>query len=213
MGVAPDNCIIVIDSGRQCYRLLKIQMNGKLISAAILADKLKFQSPNALAIHPCGKVFVVDSDAHSIHVFNADLTLCRAFGGKGEAHGYFDQPHSIAFDSAGSAYVSDSMNNRIQKFSASEEGSLQFDAVFGSNERLEPSYLKRPTALCISCYGTIFVTDEHNRIAAFDTQGCCLGEVQYSKISLTKPCAMVIGKDESHLSVLDSYVEALYIIQ
>ena len=214
VGVTPDNCIIVVDSGRQCYRLLKIKMNGKLISTAILADKLKFQSPNALAIHPCGEVFVIDSDAHSIYVFNADLTLCRTFGGKGKAHGYFDQPHSIAFDSAGSAYVSDSMNDRIQKFSAaSEEGLLQFDAVFGSNERLEPSYLKRPTALCISCYDTIFVTDDNNRIAAFDTQGCFLGEVHYSKISLTNPCAMVIGKDESHLSVLDSYVEALYIIQ
>ena len=109
-------------------------------------------------------------------------------------------------------YVSDSMNNRIQKFSASE-GVLQFDAVFGSENRSKPSYFKRPTALCISCYDMIFVTDEHNRIAAFDTQGCFLGEVHYSKISLTHPCAMVIGKDESHLSVLDSYVEALYIIQ
>ena len=214
VGVTPDNCIIVVDSGKQCYRLLKIQMNGKLISTASLADKLKFQSPNALAIHPSGEIFVVDSDAHSIYVFNADLTLCRNFGEKGKAHGYFDQPHSIAFDSAGSAYVSDSMNDRIQKFSTSEEGSLhQFDAVFGSGIRSEPSYLKRPTALCISCYDTIFVTDEHSRIAAFDTQGCFLGEVRYSKISLTNPCAMVIGKDESHLSVLDSYVEALYIIQ
>ena len=213
VGVTPDNCLIVVDSGRQCYRLLKIQMNGKLISTASLADKLKFQSPNALAIHPCGEIFVVDSDAHSIYVFNADLTLSRTFGGKGKTHGYFDQPHSIAFDSAGSAYVSDSMNNHIQKFSASEEGLLQFDAVIGSGNRSEPSFLKRPTALCISCYDTIFVTDEHNRIAAFDTQGCFLGEVHYSKISLTNPCAMVIGKDESHLSVLDSYVEALYIIQ
>ena len=210
VGVAPDNCLIVIDSGRQCHRLLKIQMNGKLISTASLPDKLKFQSPNAL---PCGEVFVVDSDAHLIY---ADLTLSRTFGRKGKAHGFFDQPHSIAFDSAGSVYISDSMNNRIQKFSASEEGSLQFDAVFGSRNWSGPSHLKRSTALCIRCYDTIFVTDEHNRIAAFDTQGCFLGEVHYSKTSLKNPCAMVIGKYESHLSrlsVLDSYVEALYIIQ
>ena len=130
VGVAPDNCIIVVDSGRQLLSSsLKIQMNGKLISTA---DGLKFQYPNALAIHPCGEVFVVDSDAHSIYIFTADLTLCRTFGGKGKAHGYFDQPHSIAFDSAGSAYVSDSMNDRIQKFSTSEEGLLQFEAVFRS---------------------------------------------------------------------------------
>ena len=66
VGLTPDNCLIVIDSGKQCYRLLKIKMNGKLISTA---DGLKFQSPNALAIHPCGEVFVVDSDADSIYVF------------------------------------------------------------------------------------------------------------------------------------------------
>ena len=210
VGVTSDNCLIVVDSGRQCYRLLKIQMNGKLI---LTADELEFLSPNALAIHPCGEVFVVDSDAHSIYVFTADLTLCRTFGGKGTAHGYFDQPHSIAFDSAGSAYVSDSMNDRIQKFSASEEGLLQFEAVFGSGNRSESSYLKRPTALCISIYDTIFVTDEHNRIAAFDTQGCFLGGVHYSKLSVTNPCAMVIGGNESYLTVVDKDAEVRYVIQ
>ena len=214
VGVTPDNCIIVIDSGKQCYRLHKIQIDGKLIATANLTntcnDTLQLQSPNALAVHPCGEIYVVDSDSHSIFVFNANLTFCRLFGGKGKARGYFDQPHSVAFDSAGNAYVSDSMNHRIQKFSTS--GLLQVDA-FGSGNGTALSHLTRPTALCISSYDTIFVTDEHKRIAAFDARGFFLGEVRYSKISLTNPCAMVVGKDESYLSVLDSYVEALYIIQ
>ena len=214
VGVTPDNCIIVIDSGKQSYRLHKIQMDGKLIATANLTstytDTLQLQSPNSLAVHPCGEIFVVDSDAHSVFVFNTNLTFCRIFGGKGKARGYFDQPYSVVFDSAGNAYVSDSMNHRIQKFSISEGVD-----VFGNGNDTDPSHLTRPTALCISCYDTIFVTDEHKkRIAAFDTRGCFLGEVRYSKISLTNPCAMVVGKNESYLCVLASnYAKALYLIQ
>ena len=32
VGVTHDNCIIVVDSGKQCYRLLKIKMDGNLIA-------------------------------------------------------------------------------------------------------------------------------------------------------------------------------------
>lgn len=213
VGVTPDNCIIVVDSGKQCYRLIKIKMDGKLIVMTNLINKdtLQLQSPSALAVHPSGKIFIVDSNAHSIFIYNANLTFCHIFGGKGKVCGFFNQPHTIAFDSTGNAYISDSVNNRIQKFSTSEEGLLQVD-VFGSGYGSELSHLTRPTALCISCYDTIFVTDEHKRIAAFDTKGRFLGEVRYSKISLTNPRAIVVGQNETHLSVLDSYVEALYII-
>ena len=209
VGVTPDNCIIVVDSGKQCYRLIKIKMDGKLIATAQLADRLQLLSPNALAVHVSGEIFIVDSVAHSILVLTSNLNFCRTFGGKGKAHGCFDQPHSIAFDSAGSAYVSDSMNDRIQKFSAS--GLLQVDASFAIRNGSE---LKRPTALCISSYDTLFVTDERHCIAVFDTQGCFLGEIRHSEaLSPMNPCAMVVGKDESYLSVLDSSTETLIIVK
>ena len=214
VGMTPDNYIMVVDSGKQCYRLLKVKMDGKSIATAHLADNCKMQLlyPNALAVHPSGEIFIVDSDAHSILVLTSNLNSFRTFGGKGKAHGYFDQPHSIAFDSAGSAYVSDSMNDRIQKFSAS--GMLQVDASFVIRNGSEISQLKRPTALCISSYDTLFVTDEHHRIAVFDTQGCFLGEIRYSEaLSPMNPCAMVVGKDESYLSVLDSSTETLFIVK
>ena len=212
VGVTPDNCLIVVDSGKQCYRLIKIQMDGKLIATAQLAEKLQLLSPDALAVHPSGEIFIVDSDAHSILVLTSNLNFCRTFGGKGKAHGYFDQPHSIAFDSAGSAYVSDSMNDRIQKFSAS--GLLQVDASFASRNGSELSQLKRPSALCISSYDTLFVTDEHHRIAVFDTRGYFFGEIRHSEaLSPMNPCAMVVSKDESYLSVLDSSAETLFIVK
>ena len=185
-----------------------------MIATARLADKLQILSPDALAVHPSGEIFIVDSVAHSILVLTSNLNFCRTFGGKGKAHGYFDQPHSIAFDSAGSAYVSDSMNGRIQKFSTS--GMLQVDASFVIGNGSELSQLKRPTALCISSYDTLFVTDENHRIAVFDTQGCFLGEIRHCEalsISQMKTCAMVVGNDESYLSVLDSSTETLFIIK
>ena len=210
VGVTPDNCIVVIDTDKQLFRLFKVKMDGKLVATANLAAlPHQFQSPNALAVHPCGKIFVVDSGAHSVSIFNADLTFSRFIGRKGQARGFFDQPHSVAFDSMGHVYISDSENNRIQKFVMN--GELFKVDVFGHGNGTEVSHLKQPTALSISSYDTVFVFDEHKRIAAFDTQGCFLGEVLCNKIvTLTKPSAMVINKDESYLCVLD---KACYVMQ
>ena len=236
VGVTPDNCLIVVDSGKQCYRLLKIKMDGKLIAHDLIKDKLL--SPNALAVHPCGKIFVVDSGAHSVTVFNKDLTFCNSIGSYGKAgsvldrldkdtlcqgsdlvndfellgrncRGFFDQPHSVAFDSKGHIYISDSGNNRIQKL-AMEGGNFKVD-VFVHKNGSELKHFTQPTALCISCYDTVFVlVNEPARIAAFDTQGHCLVEVSLDTISVTKPYAMVTGREESYLCVLD---EACYVIQ
>ena len=237
VGVTSDNCIIVVDSGKQCYRLVKIKMDGKLVAHDLIKDKLL--SPNALAVHPCGKIFVVDSSAHSVTVFNKDLTFCNSIGSYGKAGSVldrldidthcqgsdlvkdfdllgrncrgsvFDQPHSVAFDSKGHIYISDSGNNRIQKLTM-EGGNFKVD-VFVHKNGSELNHFTQPTALCISCYDTVFVlANEPARIAAFDTQGHCLVEVSLGTISVTKPYAMVTGREESYLCVLD---EACYVIQ
>ena len=131
-----------------------------------------FQSLNSINEHPNEQVFVVNSASHCIHVFNADLSYLQSFGGKGDTPGQFNQPHSLAFDSSGNGYVSDSMNHRIQKFTM--EGDML--KIFGIGDGSEASHLTRPTALCISLYNAIYVADEHRRIVAFDVQGDLLGE-------------------------------------
>ena len=48
----------------------------------------------------------------------SDYTLLRIWGTKGSENGQFNIPHSLAFDRFGNAYVSDTNNQRIQKFTA-----------------------------------------------------------------------------------------------
>ena len=212
MGITHDNHIVVIDSGKhQRIQLYKVQLDGKIMNISTIPSKdmVNFQSPNSITEHPNGQVFVVDSVSHLIHVFSADLSEFHSFGGKGTAPGQFNQPHSLVFDSSGNGYVSDSMNHRIQKIT------LDCDLlnIFGKGDGSEAGHLTQPTALCISSYDTIFVADECKRIAVFDVQGNLLGEVRYDKISLRNPCAMAVHKNESYICVIDSCVDALYVIQ
>ena len=212
VGVTHDNHIVVIDSGKhQRIQLHKLQLDGKIVSMSTITSKdvLNFQSPNSITEHPNGQVFVVDSASHCIHVFNADLSEFRSFGGKGDAPGQFNQPHSLAFDSSENGYVSDSMNHRIHKFTM--DGNLL--KIFGKGDGSKASHLTQPTALCISSYDTIFVADKRRRVAVFDVQGELLGEVRYDGISLRNPCAMAVHKNESYICVIDSCADALYVIQ
>ena len=62
---------------------------------------------NSIIEHPNGQLFAMNSASHCIHVFNADLSYLHSFGGKGDTQGQFNQPHSLAFDSSGNGYVSD----------------------------------------------------------------------------------------------------------
>ena len=210
MGVTHDNHIVVIQP-HQRIQLYKLQLDGKIVSTSTITSKdvSNFQSPNSITEHPNGQVFVVDSASHCIHVFNADLSKFRSFGGKGAAPGQFNRPHSLAFDSSGNGYVSDSMNHRIQKFTM--DGDLL--NIFGKGDGSETSHLTQPRALCISSYDAIFVADKRRCIAVFDVQGNLLGEVRYDKISLRNPCAMAVHKNESYMCVIDSCVDALYVIQ
>ena len=210
VGVTHDNHIVVIGSGKH-IQVDKLQFDGKIVNTSTITSKdvSKFQSLNCISEHPMGQVFVVDSASHCIHAFNADLSYFRSFGGKGNAPGQFNLPHSLAFDSSGYGYVSDSMNHRIQKFTMN--GDLL--KIFGKGDGSKASHLTQPTALCTSSYDTIFVADECRRIAAFDVQGNLLGEVHYDRITLRNPCAMAVHKNESYICVIDSCVDALYVIQ
>ena len=71
-----------------------------------------------------GKVYVVDGDAHCVHIFNSDLTFSSKFGSGGSGDGQFSYPWDIASDSTGCVYVTDAGNNRVQVFT-SDSGYLR----------------------------------------------------------------------------------------
>jgi len=89
------------------------------------------------------------------------------WGGKGTGNGQFDSPVGVAVDGAGNVYVSDSGNNRIQKFSSDGKFLLKW----GGKGEGHGQFL-RPAGLAVDKAGVVYVVDAGNcRIQKFDGSG------------------------------------------
>jgi sugar lactone lactonase YvrE len=81
-----------------------------------------FGAPSNVAVAPNGDIFV--ADGHNgcncpnsrIVKFDKNGNFIKEFGKKGSAPGDLDNPHSLAFDSAGRLFVADRSNNRVEIF-------------------------------------------------------------------------------------------------
>ena len=70
-----------------------------------------------VAFAPNGHVFIADGYANNrVLEYRADGTRLNEWGTTGSAAGQFRLPHSIRIDDAGTVYVSDRENGRIQRF-------------------------------------------------------------------------------------------------
>ncbi|MDO8717110.1 MAG: 6-bladed beta-propeller [Dehalococcoidales bacterium] len=89
------------------------------------------------------------------------------WGTVGAAEGEFNNPHSMAVDAAGSIYVADSGNNRIQKFTSSGAFIAQWGILgFGDGEFMDPR------GVAVDATGNVYVTDSgNNRIQKFTSEG------------------------------------------
>ena len=167
----PDNNIIVTDAINNSIQ--KFTMEGEFL--AIVGSegngKLQFNYPAGVCVHPNGKIFIVDSDNHRIQVLNSDFSLSHIFGSddcfSGDKPGKFDHPSYVAYDSQGMVYITDTDNDRIQKFTPDGE----FITHFGSKLNTE-----NPGSIAIDRHADIIyvcsTTDGH--ISVFNTSGLFL---------------------------------------
>ena len=81
-------------------------------------EKLDLAFPVNMKISPDGRIFVVDSGNHRVHVLAADGSGVGGFGRKGQGPGEFERPAGLGFLSGGRILVSDEGNNRLHIFDA-----------------------------------------------------------------------------------------------
>ena len=196
---AEDN-ILVVD--RNNHRVQKFTSDGNFIAAVGSHgnNQLEFEFPRGIAFHPSTrKVYVADRCNQRVQILNSNLTFFSILGrvGRvGSGDGQFDYPWDVAFDSVGNVYVTDSMNHRIQVFTAKGEFlpnciAIDSDDVVyvteGSNHRVSiftcdgdfltsfgskgtrPGQFDAPYGIAIDKNGVVCVSDQHNnRVQLFD---------------------------------------------
>jgi DNA-binding beta-propeller fold protein YncE len=127
-----------------------------------------FRRPTGLARDPeRGQVYVADTHAHDIKVFDDDGNLLRVIGHRGEDDGSFNYPTHLCF-AQGELYVTDTMNNRVQVFSA--EGEV-ISRKFGQRG-LFVGQMVRPKGVAVDEEGNIYVVESYyDHLLVYDRSG------------------------------------------
>jgi DNA-binding beta-propeller fold protein YncE len=107
-----------------------------------------FHYPCNVAVGPNGDIFVCDGYGNArIHRFSPDGRLLRSWGEPGTEPGQFRIPHGIAVDSAGTVYVADRENGRLQMFDAT------------GNLLAIRTDMARPCQVFVARDGTVYVAE------------------------------------------------------
>jgi len=98
------------------HRVQKLAADGTFI-AEWKGPAPGFYGPRRIAIGPDDSIYVVDQGRTRIVKFSPDGQVLSSWGSKGTGDGQFNDPTSVAIDSAsGKVYVADPINRRIQVF-------------------------------------------------------------------------------------------------
>lgn len=163
IALAPDGRILVADADLGIVAQLDRDGNpGKSIGRGAL------QRPTGLAYDPAGRrLYVADTHAHDIKVFDEQHNLVQVIGRRGDGDGEFNFPTYLAF-ADGALYVTDTMNSRVQVLSG-DGGQLRLK--FGALG-LTVGNLVRPKGVAVDAAGNIYVVESYyDHLLVFNRAG------------------------------------------
>lgn len=157
-------CAIVLDSGgpRAATEVtsLSAQLGGFAREITDLAE------PASAAIGPDGSIYVVESVANRVQVFDASGKKLFAFGEPGSQPGQLFAPQGIAIAPDGEVYVSDTENDRVQVF---EPGGKPLRRI--GKRGTGPGELHRPLGLAVDASKLYVADDLNHRVQVFERSG------------------------------------------
>ncbi len=160
------------------------------------------ERPSGLAVLK-NQLYVVDSQRHTVVVFDLDGIYQTEFGRRGDGFGEFNFPTHAAVDGEGNLYVTDSMNGRIQVFDAAGNYQRQ---VGSSGDG--PGTFSRPKGVAADSLGHLYVVDAlFDNFQIFDESGRLLldvGEMGAGPGQFWMPNGIAISR-ANELLVADSY--------
>ncbi len=117
-------------------------------------------------------VLGISSNSTAFTVAPSGGTFVATWGTRGIGNGEFSTPVGIALDLVGNVYVSDSGNNRIQKFDSNGNFLSQWGSVGAGNGQFND-----PENMAIDVSDNVYVVDRgNNRIQKFDSNGVFLAQ-------------------------------------
>ncbi len=191
-GVVVDNAgnLYVADSSNQTIR--KITISGTVTTVAGTAgltgsadgigSVARFYNPTGVAVDSAGSLYVADSYNHTIRKITSGgvvTTLAGTAGIKGSTNGTgraarFNQPWSVAVDSAGNVYVADKNNSTIRKIT---EGAVvatlagMADSMGSADGNRSDARFYYPSGVAVDSAGKVYVADMFNRTIRKITAG------------------------------------------
>lgn len=163
IALGPGGAVLVTDAELGIVARLDRQGNPmKAIGRGIL------KRPTGLAYDArSGHIFVADTRAHDIKVFDEEGKLLKVIGQQGEGDGEFNFPTYLAF-AHGELYVTDTMNSRIQVFA--DDGAV-LRLRFGMRG-LYVGNLVRPKGVAVDNEGNVYVVESYyDHLLVFDKYG------------------------------------------
>jgi len=126
------------------------------------------QRPTGLARDArTGWLYVADTVAHDIKVFDDSGRLLRTLGRRGTGPGEFNYPSHLAF-ALGELYVTDTLNSRVQVFAA--DGALPVRIL--GRRGLVLGDLVRPKGVSVDSDGNVYVVESyHDSLLVYSPKG------------------------------------------
>jgi sugar lactone lactonase YvrE len=158
------------------------------------------------------KLYVVDTHAHRIIVFNKDNgNYLFSFGERGIEEGSFNYPTNICSDRDSYIYISDSMNFRVQIF----DKNGGFISSFGKPGNNIGNF-SSPKGIAVDPDGNIYVVDAaFDNVQIFNRQGRLLlsfGKIGHGPDEMLLPTGIFIDT-YGKIYISDSYNNRIQIFQ
>lgn len=191
-------------------RVVVLNKKGDVLSE--IGKGVDFQRPTGVAVNQDKNLlYVADTLAHDIKVFDLSGKQLFTFGKRGGRDGEFNFPTHIFIARDGTVYVTDELNFRIQAFT--HDGNFLFK--FGKLG-IVPGTFQSPKGVAVDSDGNIYVADAMaDSIQIFNNEGRLLlffggsgsGDGQFAG-----PAGMFIDKDD-RVYITDLYNARVQVFQ
>jgi DNA-binding beta-propeller fold protein YncE len=203
----PAGTVFVADS--YLREILQLNRDGKLLRVIAHGD---LQRPSSVAFDAHRRrLYVGDSKANVVHVFDEQGDKVNSFGGLGAGPGQFNSPTHLALTPEGEIAVTDALNFRVQVFNA--DGRFKYElGKIGDGA----GNFAAPKGVAVDREGHHYVADAmFDAIQVFDAQGRLLlgfGDQGTQPGQFWIPNGLYVDA-EQRLFVADAYNRRIQVFQ